>query len=90
MGNKLVAFQNAIVPNTQYTTGTEVMPTNKLYITANNQPAPIWIAFEDGTPITIELDAASGTGDGSLFCNVTTSMDMIGVVSSKVAVIDNV
>lgn len=90
MGNKLVAFSNAIVPNTQYTTGTEIMPTNKLYITANNQPAPVWIAFEDGTPITIELDAAQGTGDGSLYCNVVTSLDMVAVISSKMAVISNV
>lgn len=90
MGVPCFAFDNCLVPNTQYTTGTQLMSTSTVYLTATNQPAPVWIAFEDGTPITVELDASDGTGDGSIFVNVTASVDCRAIVSSKIATISNV
>ena len=90
MGKKLYAFQNGMVPNTQYTTGTQILPTNVLYVSATNGDAPVYIAFEDGTPITLEMDASMGTGDGSIYCNLTTSIDCRPICSSKIGRIYNV
>ena len=90
MGIKTFALENVMVPGTQYTTGTQLMPANRIYMAASSQAAPVWICFEDGTPITLELDASKGTGDGSIYVNMTMSIDVAAIASSKMAVISNV
>jgi len=90
MGIKTFALENVVVPGTQYTTGTQLMPDDVIYMTASSQAAPVWIAFEDGTPITLEFDASKGSGDGSIYVNLTMSIDVKPIASSKMAVISNV
>lgn len=90
MGIKTFAIENVMLPGTQYTLGTQLMPANRIYMTATSQAAPVWICFEDGTPITLELDASKGTGDGSIYVNLTMSIDVKPIASSKMAVISNV
>lgn len=90
MGIRTFALENAMVPGTQYTTGTQIMPANRIYMACTSQAAPVWICFEDDTPITLELDATKGTGDGSIYVNLTMSIDVKPIASSKMAVISNV
>lgn len=90
LGIKNFALENAMLPNTQYTTGTQIMPTNRIYMAATSQAAPVWICFEDGTPINLELDATKGTADGSIDANLTMSIDVKATCSSKIASISNV
>lgn len=90
MGIKTFALENVMLPGTQYTTGTQLMADDVIYMAASSQAAPVWICFEDGTPITLELDASKGTGDGSIYVNLTMSIDVKPICSSKMAVINNV
>lgn len=82
---------NGIVPGTQNTTGDLILNTNDVWIAARrgNGYAPVYIAFEDGTPITLEL-MPHQTADMTLNVNVTASMDVKAVFGSKLAVIKNV
>ena len=82
---------NAIVPGTQNTTGNLVLNSNDVWIAARrgNGYAPIYIGFEEGTPITLEL-MPHETADMTLNVNVTASMDVKAVFGSKLAVIQNV
>ena len=90
MGIKTFALENVMLPGTQYTAGTQLMPDDVIYMAASSQAAPVWIAFEDGTPITLEFDASKGSGDGSIYVNLTMSIDVKPIASSKMAVISNV
>lgn len=87
MGVKNYAVENVMLPNTQYTTGTEMFPTDKIYMAATDREAPVWIAFEENTPITLEMDATKGTGDGSIYVDLTMSIDVRPICSSKMAVL---
>ena len=82
---------NAVVPGTQNTTGNLVLNSNDVWIAARrgNGYAPVYIGFEDGTPITLEL-MPHETADMTLNVNVTASMDVKAVFGSKLAVIQNV
>lgn len=82
---------NAIVPGTQNTTGNLVLDSTDVWIAARrgNGYAPIYIGFEEGTPITLEL-MPHETADMTLNVNVTVSMDVKAVFGSKLAVIQNV
>ena len=82
---------NAIVPGTQNTTGDLVLNDNTVYLAASrgNGYAPIYIGFEDGAPITIEM-APHQTADMTLNVNVTAPLDAKAVFGTKLAVISNV
>lgn len=82
---------NAVVPGTQNTTGNLVLDSTDVWIAARrgNGYAPVYIGFEDGTPITLEL-MPHETADMTLNVNVTASMDVKAVFGSKLAVIQNV
>ncbi len=90
MGVRTFALQNILVPGTQYTTGEQVMADDVVYMSTSIGSAPVWIAFEDGTPITITLDATTGTADMSIDVNMTASVDVAAVAAHKMAVISNI
>ena len=45
---------------------------------------PLTIAYNSGTPITIEMDPTK-TADFEIGINITTALDMVAVFASKVA-----
>lgn len=88
---RLFPIENAIVPGTQNTTITEVVPNNMIWMFAAPGAGykPVYIAFEEGTPITLEL-TPSETADMSIDIVVTASIDAKPVFASRGAVIQPV
>ena len=86
MGVRLMALDNAVVPGTQNTTITEVLPNNYVWMLAAGGYKPIYVAFEEGTPITIQLDP-SETADMTIDIMVSTAIDAKPVFGSKLAVV---
>jgi len=87
-GVRSFAITNAVVPGTQNSTGSLVLNDSKIYIAASrgNGYAPIYIGFEDGAPIVIEMEPHQ-TADMTLNVNVTASLDVKAVFGTKLAVI---
>ena len=87
-GVRSFALTNAIVPGTQNTTGSLVISDSKIYLAASkgNGYAPIYIGFEDGSPIVLEMEPHQ-TADMTLNVNVTASLDVKAVFGTKLAVI---
>ncbi|MEG1757802.1 MAG: hypothetical protein RR235_05010 [Oscillospiraceae bacterium] len=88
MGVRMLPLQDAIVPNTQNSTINTVLPQNEAYITApmGGGYKPIWIAFESGAPVMIEI-APDKTADMTLNVNVRVPMAAAPVVGSKFGVL---
>lgn len=88
LGVRLFPWDPVVVPGTQNTTIQEVLPNDTIWMTAAPTAAykPIYVAFEDGTPITIQLDP-SETADMTIDIIVSASMDVKPIVSSRFAVI---
>ena len=84
-GAQLMALDQAIVPGTQNTTVTEMIDSTKIYFAATNGHKPVYLAMEDGYPITISLDPDE-TADRSIDIIVTSSLDAKPVFASKMAV----
>lgn len=87
-GIRSFALTNAMVPGTQNTTGGLVINDSKIYLAASkgNGYAPIYIGFEDGAPIVLEMEPHE-TADMTLNVNITASMDVKAVFGTKLAVI---
>jgi len=87
-GVRSFALTNAIVPGTQNTTGSLVVSDSKIYVAASkgNGYAPIYIGFEDGSPIVLEMEPHQ-TADMTLNVNITASLDVKAVFGTKLAVI---
>ena len=79
-------IDNALVPGTQNTTLTEVLPNNYIWMLAAGGYKPVYVAFEEGTPITIQLDP-SETADMTIDIMVSMAIDAKPVFGSKLAVI---
>ena len=86
MGVRTFPIDNAVVPGTQNTTITEVLPNNYVWMMAAGGYKPIYVAFEEGTPITIQLDP-SETADMTIDIIVSTAIDAKPVFGSKIGVI---
>lgn len=86
MGINLMPIENALVPGTQNTTLTEIVPSDKIWMLAANGYKPIYIGIEEGTPIQIELDPGK-TADMTIDILVSMSIDAQPVFGSKLAVI---
>lgn len=86
MGVRTFPIDNAVVPGTQNTTITEVLPNNYVWMMAAGGYKPIYVAFEEGTPITIQLDP-SETADMTIDIIVSTAIDAKPVFGSKIGVV---
>lgn len=86
MGVRVFPIDNALVPGTQNTTITEVLPNNYVWMLAAGGYKPVYVAFEEGTPITIQLDPAE-TADMTIDIMVSMAIDAKPVFGSKLAVI---
>lgn len=87
MGIRLMPLEDSIVPGTQNTTITSLIPNNKIWLMATNGYKPVYIGMEDGTPITVQLDP-SETADMTIDIIVSMSIDAKPVFASKIAVIN--
>ena len=87
-GVRSFALNNAMVPGTQNTSGSLVISDSKIYIAASkgNGYAPVYIGFEDGSPIVLEMEPHE-TADMTLNVNITASLDVKAVFGTKLAVI---
>ena len=87
-GVRLFPIDNVVVPGTQNTTIQEVVPNNMIWMAAAPGAGykPVYIAFEEDTPITIQLDP-SETADNTIDVMVSFSVAVRPVVASKIAVI---
>ena len=83
-GAQLMALDQAIVPGTQNSTVTEMLPTDVIYFGVSNGHRPVYLAMEDGFPITVEL-SPDETADRSIDIIVTASLDTAAVFASKMA-----
>lgn len=88
MGVRILPMQDAIVPGTQNSTVQTVLPADTAYMMAAPGMGykPIYIGYESGSPITVELDP-SQTADMTIDVNVTMSIDVKAVAASKIGVI---
>lgn len=87
MGIRLMPIDNAIVPGTQNTTVTELLPSDQAWLFPMNGYKPIYIGMEEGTPITLELDP-SQTADMTIDVMVSVSVDAVPVFGSRGAVVN--
>jgi hypothetical protein len=60
------------------------MPTDVIYFAATNGHKPVYLAMEDGFPITVEL-TPDETADRSIDIIVTSSLEAKPVFASKLA-----
>ena len=85
MGVRLFPIDNAIVPGTQNTTISEIMPSNAIWFAAavGSASKPIYICFEEGTPITFEI-APSQSADMTLNVTSSISVDVQPIFASRI------
>ncbi len=86
MGVRLMPITDAIVPNTQFDTVQTILDQSKIYMLAGNGYKPLTIAYNEDTPIQLEVDP-SKAGDMELAINITISLDAIALFQSKVGVV---
>ena len=89
MGIRNFVLDNALVPGTQNTTITEVLPNNRIWMMAAGAYKPIYVAFEEGTPITVEVTPDSAA-DMTLDVMVSASLDATPIFGSKIATLSPV
>lgn len=86
MGVRLHPLMGAIVPGTQNTTITNIVPNNKIWMMSTAGYKPVYIGMEEGGAITVQLDP-SETADMTIDIIVSMSIDAVPVCASKIAVI---
>ena len=86
MGVRLMALTDAVVPGTQNSTVTTILPADKVWMMAANGRKPMTIAYNSATPITLEIEA-SKSGDGELGINMTIALDMVSVFASRLGLV---
>lgn len=86
MGVRLMPITDAIVPNTQFSTVDTILDQSKVFMLAGNGYKPLTIAYNEDTPIQLEVDP-SKAGDMELAINITISLDAIALFQSKVGLI---
>ncbi len=84
MAVRLLPMMDAIVPGTQNTTVETILSQNDIWMMAGNGYKPMTIAYNSGTPITLEMDPTR-TADFEIGINVTIAMDAVAVFASKIA-----
>ena len=86
MGVRLMPITDAVIPNTQFSTVQTVLDPAKVWILAGNGYKPLTIAYNEDTPIQLEVDP-SKAGDMELAVNITISLDAIALFQSKMALV---
>ena len=84
---RLMALQDAVIPGTQNNGVTTVLDATKVWMMAANRRKPMVIAYNSATPITIEIDPLQNAAF-EFVLNVTTALDAVSVVSSKLGYVN--
>ena len=87
MGMNLMPIDTAIVPGTQNTSVTDIVPADKIWLVPAGGYKPVYIGMEEGTPIQLEL-TPDQTADMSIDVVVSMSIDCVPVLASRMAVIN--
>lgn len=85
MSVRLLPLMDAIVPGTQNTTVTTILPNDTVWMLAGNGRKPLTIAINRDTPIEIEITPERTTSMEYIF-NITTALDAAAVFSSKLGI----
>jgi hypothetical protein len=86
MAVRLMPVDDAIIPNTQFSTVQTVLDPAKVWLMAGNGYKPLTIAYNEDTPIQLEVDP-SKSGDMELAINITIALDALALFQSKMALI---
>lgn len=86
MGVRLMPIDDAIVPGTQNTTITGLIPQDQIWLFPMNGYRPVYVGIEEGTPINLEL-SPSQTADMTIDVLASISLDVQPVFATKGAVI---
>lgn len=89
LGARLMPIDAVVVPGTQNSTVADLLPTDTIWFAGAGSKRPVYVCFEDGTPITLELDP-SKTGDMTLDITVTVSLAAAPVFADHLAVMTGV
>ena len=83
MGVRLMPLVDAVVPGTQNTGVTTILPSDKIWMMASSGRKPLTIVMNDDTPITIEFDPEK-SGDFMIGANITVGLSIAATLSSKI------
>jgi hypothetical protein len=86
LGTRLMPLVDAIVPGTQNTAPTLILPNNRVWLMASNAYKPMTIAYNSGMPLTVEFDPTK-TADMTMGVSVTIAIDLVATVASKIGTI---
>ena len=84
MGVRLLPLTDVIVPGTQFTTVNTLLASNRIWIMSASGRKPMTVGYTAETPITVELEPMRNAA-WEVGINLTISLDMVSVFSSKVA-----
>lgn len=87
LGVRLMPLVDAVVPNTQFTDVTTILPSDKIWLMAANGRKPMSIGYNRDTPITIEIEPEETTSFEYVM-NLTTALDMVAIFASRVGLIN--
>lgn len=82
---RLMPLMDAVVPGTQNSNITTVLPDDKVWLMAANRRKPLTICYNSYTPITVELEPKETNGAFEYILNLTIALDSAAVFASKIA-----
>lgn len=83
MGARIMPIDNVVVPGTQNSEITELLPTNTMYFMATNAAKPVYLGIEEGSPMEFMM-TPSETADGTVDVSVSISMEAKPVFANKI------
>lgn len=86
MATRLLPLTDVIIPGTQNTNPTTMLPGDTIWMMAANGRKPMTIGYNAGTPITIQIDPMQAA-DFTMRMNVTMSIDSVTTVASRLGII---
>ena len=86
MATRLMPLTDVIIPGTQNTNPTTMLPNNKVWMMAANGRKPMTIGYNSGTPITIDI-TPERTADFTMNFVMTMAIDSVLTVPSKMGIV---
>ena len=87
LGVRLMPLVDAVVPNTQFSGVTTVLPTDKIWMMNGSGRKPMSIAFNRDAPISIEITPEQTTSFEYIL-NLSTAIDMVAIFASRVGLVN--
>lgn len=82
----LQQLTDAVIPGTQNSTISTILPDDKIWMMASNGRKPMTIAYNSATPITFEIQPEKAA-DFEIGMIMTTALDCVSIFSNKVGII---